>query len=132
MLWAWELTKDPKYMEWIIRSCDHTLGANPLGRSFVVGLGGRTVRAPLHNSRFSHFGEVVPGMNVQGPNQKGDSYNVKETAYPKIRPDFAPLYTYVDSTFAIAMNEGTVPSMARLMALFGILRPDAKPDATKK
>ncbi|MEI8386434.1 MAG: glycoside hydrolase family 9 protein [Verrucomicrobiota bacterium] len=129
VLWAWELTKDPKYMEWIIRSCDHTLGANPLGRSFVVGLGGRTVRAPLHNSRYSHFGEAVPGMHVQGPNQKGDSYNVKETAHPKIRPEFAPLYTYVDSTFAIAMNEGTIPSQARLMALFGILRPDAKPDA---
>ena len=129
VLWAWELTKDPKYMEWIIRSCDHALGANPLGRSFVIGLGGRTVRAPLHNSRFSHFGEVVPGMHVQGPLQRGDSYNVKETAYPPIRPDFASLYTYADSTFAIAMDEGTVPSMSRCMALFGLLRPDAKPDA---
>jgi len=128
VLWAWELTKDPKYMEWIIRSCDHALGANPLGRSFVIGLGGRTVRAPLHNSRYSHFGEVVPGMHVQGPNQKGDSYQIKETAYPPLRLDFASLYTYVDAHFAIAMDEGTVPSMSRLMALFGLLRPDANPD----
>ncbi|MEI6033826.1 MAG: glycoside hydrolase family 9 protein, partial [Verrucomicrobiae bacterium] len=132
VLWAWEMTKDPKYFEWIIRSCDHALGANPLGRSFVIGLGGRTVRAPLHNSRYSHFGEAVPGMHVQGPHQRGDSYNVKETAHPKIRPDFASLYTYVDSTFAIVMNEGTIPSQARLMALFGLLRPDAKPDSAKK
>lgn len=126
LLWAWELTKDPKYFEWIIRSCDNTLGTNPLGRSFVIGLGGRTVRAPLHNSRFSHFGEVVPGMHVQGPNQKGDSYQVKETAFPKIRDDFASLYTYADASFAIAMNEGTIPSQARCMALFGLLRPDSK------
>ena len=128
LLWAWKLTGDPKYREWIVRSADHTLGANPLGRSFVMGLGGRTVRAPLHNSRYSHFGEVVPGMHVQGPLQRAEGYSIKETAYPKIREDFAPLYNYVDAHFAIAMDEGTVPSQVRAMALFGLLRPDAKPD----
>ena len=127
LLWSWKLTGDPKYMEWMIRSADHTLGANPLGRSFVIGLGGRTVRAPLHNSRYSHFGEVVPGMHVQGPLQRAEGYAIKETAWPKIREDFAPLYNYVDATFAIAMNEGTIPSQVRAMALFGLLRPDAKP-----
>jgi hypothetical protein len=133
VIWAWELTKNPKYREWIIRSCDHTLGANPLGRSFIVGLGGRTVRAPLHNSRYSHFGEVVPGMHVQGPLQRAEGYAIKETAHPKIREEFAPLYNYVDAHFAIAMNEGTIPSQARAMALFGLLRPDAKPtDKPKK
>ena len=127
VLWSYELTKDPKYLEWIIRSVDNTLGTNPLGRSFITGLGGRTVRAPLHNSRFSHFGEVVPGMHVQGPNQKADGYSVKETAFPPIRDDFASLYSYVDAHYAIAMDEGTIPSMARCMALFGLLRPDATP-----
>lgn len=127
LLWSWKLTGDPKYMEWIVRSADHTLGANPIGRSFVMGLGGRTVRAPLHNSRYSHFGEVVPGMHVQGPLQRAEGYSIKETAHPKIREDFAPLYNYVDAHFAIAMNEGTIPSQVRAMALFGLLRPDAKP-----
>lgn len=127
LLWAWKLTGDPKYMEWIVRSADFTLGANPLGRSFVIGLGDRTVRAPLHNSRYSHFGEVVPGIHVQGPLQRAEGYSIKETAHPKIREDFAPLYNYVDAHFAIAMNEGTIPSQVRAMALFGLLRPDAKP-----
>ena len=129
LLWAWKLTGDPKYMEWIVRSADHTLGANPIGRSFVMGLGDRTVRAPLHNSRYSHFGEVVPGMHVQGPLQRAEGYAIKETAHPKIREDFAPLYNYVDAHFAIAMNEGTIPSQARAMALFGLLRPDAKTES---
>ncbi len=132
LLQAWKLTGDPKYMEWIVRSADHTLGANPLGRSFVVGLGGRTVRAPLHNSRYSHFGEVVPGMHVQGPLQRAEGYSIKETAHPKVREDFAPLYNYVDAHFAIAMDEGTIPSQARAMALFGLLRPDPKPNAAPK
>ena len=69
-------------------------------------------------------------MHVQGPNQKGDGYNVKETAYPPLRADVAPLYTYVDAHFAIAMDEGMIPSMTRCMAVFGLLRPDAKPSAT--
>ena len=132
VIWAYKLTKEPKYLEWIIRTCDNTLGTNPLGRSYIVGLGGRTVRAPLHNSRFSHFGEVVPGMQVQGPNQRGEGYQIVETAFPPIRADFASLYTYVDAHFAIAMDEGTIPSQARCMALFGLLRPDPKPDGTKK
>jgi len=126
VLWAHKLTGDPKYFEWIIRSADNTLGANPLGRSYVTGLGERPVRAPLHNSRYSHFGEVVPGMHVQGPNQRGEGYQVQEITHPPLREDFANLYTFADVHFAIAMDEGTIPSQARCMALFGLLRPDQK------
>ena len=68
-------------------------------------------------------------MHVQGPNQRGEGYQIKETAHPRIREDFASLYTYVDATFAISMDEGTIPSQARCMALFGLLRPDAVPAA---
>lgn len=130
VLWAHQLTGDPKYLEWIVRSCDNTLGSNPLGRSYITGLGERPVRAPLHNSRYSHFGEVVPGMHVQGPNQRGDGYGVKEITYPKLQEDFALLNTFADVHFAIAMDEGTIPSQARCMALFGLLRPE--PAAEKK
>ena len=50
-----------------MRTCDNTLGANPLNRSYIVGLGTRTVRAPLHNSRYSHLGEVVPAELIVQP-----------------------------------------------------------------
>ena len=110
----------------MIRTCDNTLGANPLSRSFIVGLGTRTVRAPLHNSRYSHFGEVVRGMQVQGPNERGEGYRVAETAYPKLRRKFACLHTFVDCHFAIAMDEGTIPAQAKTMATFGLLLPDSK------
>jgi len=131
VLWSYKLTGDQKYLEWIIRSVDNSLGTNPLGRSYVTGLGDRTVRAPLHNSRYSHFGEVVPGMHVQGPNQRGEGYAVKETAFPPIQEDFASLYTYADAHFAISMNEGTIPSQARMMALFGLLRPTPNQPSAK-
>ncbi len=122
--WAYTLTGDETYRAWMVHTCDNTLGANPLGISYITGLGTRTVRAPLHNSRYSHLGEVAPGMQVQGPNQRGEGYRVQETAYPALREDFASLYTFVDCHFAIAMDEGTISSQARSMAAFGLLQPD--------
>ena len=124
LIWAYVLTGDKKYRTWIIHTCNNTLGANPLNRSFVVGLGQRTVRAPLHNSRYSHFGEVVSGMQVQGPHERGKGYRVLETAYPPINAKFASLYSFVDCHFAISMDEGTVNSQAMSMAVFGLLIPD--------
>lgn len=126
VLWAHALTGDPKYRTWIIRTCDNTLGANPLGLSYITGLGTRTIRAPLHNSRYGASGEVVVGLQGQGPNQRGEGYRISETAYPALREDFAPLYTYVDAHFAISMNEGLSRSMAKSMAVFGLLQPDQK------
>jgi hypothetical protein len=81
---------------------------------------------PPHNSRYSHFGEVVKGIQVEGPNQRGEGYNVVQSAYPEIREDFASLHTFVDSSFAIAMDEPIILSMARTMAAFGLLLPDKK------
>jgi hypothetical protein len=121
--WAYDLTKNEKYRYWIIRSCDNTLGANPLNRSYIVGLGTRTARAALHNSRYSHLGEVERGMQVNGPFEQGDGYNVRETAYPAVRRDFAILYTFVDAHFAIGMDEGLSRSQAEAMAVFGFLLP---------
>jgi endoglucanase len=124
-IWAYQLTGDPVYRQWMVHSFDNTLGANPLGLSYITGLGVRRVRAPLHNSRYGESGEVAPGMQVQGPNQKGPGYRVQETAYPRLREDFAVLYTFVDNHFAIEMNEGTMIPMARTMAAFGLMLPDA-------
>jgi hypothetical protein len=124
IIWAYALSGDARYKYWMVRTCDNTLGANPLGLSYITDLGTRTVRASLHNSRFSPLGEVAPGMQVQGPNQRGDGYRLAETAYPKYREDFASLYTFVDCHFAIVMNEGTVVPMAQSMAIFGLLLPD--------
>lgn len=124
VIWAMKLTGDAKYRSWIIRTCDNTLGANPLNRSYIVGLGTRTVRAPLHNSRYCHRGEVVDGQQVQGPVQAGDGYHVADTAYPPLRVDFANLQTFVDCHFAIGMDEGLVTSQAKSMATFGLLLPD--------
>jgi endoglucanase len=124
VIWSYKLTGDVKYRTWIVRTCDNTLGANPLNRSFIVGLGTRTVRAPLHNSRYCHLGEVVPGQQVEGPVQNANGYRVAEIAYPPVRENFASLQTFVDCHFAIDMDEGVVASQAKTMAAFGLLLRD--------
>ncbi len=124
IMWSYKLTGDEKYRDWMVRTCDNTLGANPLNRSFIVGLGTRTVRAPLHNSRYCHLGEVVPGQQVEGPVQGANGYRVAEVAYPPVRKNFAALQTFVDCHFAIDMDEGLVTSQAKTMAAFGLLLRD--------
>jgi len=115
------LTRDPECRDWLIRTCDNTLGANPLGLSWISGLGERTVRCPLHNSRYRAAGVPVPGMQEQGPMKKGHGYAFTETVYPKWKEGEAVLHAHVDNHWAIAMDEPTVNNMASTLLVFGVL-----------
>ena len=122
---AWFLTGDAKYRDWTIRTCDNMLGANPMGLSWIVGLGERCNRAVFHNSRFRPEGVVVDGMHGEGPNVHGNGYHYKETVYPKHRSGFAILHHYSDNTYSLPMTEGLVIHQALDMAVLGLLLPDA-------
>ena len=123
---AWFVTGDGKYRDWTIRTCDNMLGANPLGLCWITGLGERTIRAPLHNSRYRPEGEVADGQQAEGPWARGGGYNYEDTVYPKHDPLFAPMHNHVDCHFAIGMDEGVVNHQALDMAVLGLLLPDAK------
>lgn len=131
IIYAWAVTGDPKYRDWIVRNCDNTLGCNPMSICWMTGFGGRRIHAPLHNSRYSPGG-VVPGLQCEGPVQKGDGYNWKETAVPAPRTDSASLYTFSDCHFAIGMDEGVVNAQAKTLAAFGLLLPDAPAGAAAR
>ena len=126
---AWAFTdnklKVKSYRDALIRTADNTLGCNPLNLSWIVGLGSNGIHAPLHNSRFNPTGFSVPGMQAQGPDDRGREYNYADTLFPK-RDKTPPLYCFVDSIFAIDMDEGTVVHQAETMAAFGLLLPDRK------
>ena len=124
IIYAWAVTGEAKYRDWIVRNCDNTLGCNPMSICWMTGFGGRRIHAPLHNSRYSPDG-VVPGIQCEGPVQKGDGYNWRETAVPEVRTDSASMYTFSDCHFAIGMDEGVVNNQAKMLAAFGLLLPDA-------
>ncbi len=119
--WMWCLTGERCYRDWLIRSCDNTLGANPLGLSWITGLGERTIRCPLHNSRYRAAGVAATGLQGQGPNRSFAGYSCAETAYPRLKERFAIMQNFADLHFAIAMNEPTVANMANTMFVFGLL-----------
>ena len=127
---AWGVTRNMEkrktYFEWMVRTADNTLGANPLNISWIVGLGERTVRAPLHNSRYNPSGMCMPGQQVQGPNSRGEGYNYGSSVYPPHDNSFAVMHTFVDCHWAIAMDEGTIIHQAETMAAFGLLLNDQK------
>lgn len=123
---AWLMTGQPEYLAWVVHTCDNTLGANPLNKSWVVDLGERTVRAPLHNSRYGSSGEVAPGLECEGPWNKPSGYRVEETYYPKFSNSFPLLYNHVDCHFAIGMDEGVVRTQANTMAAFAFMLPTRK------
>ena len=130
---AWAFTnnklKVKNYRDAMIRTADNTLGCNPLNLSWIVGLGSNSIHAPLHNSRFNPSGFSVRGMQVEGPDNKGKEYNYTGTLFPN-RDKTPPLYCFVDSIFAIGMDEGMVIHQAETMAAFGLLLPDAAPQAS--
>ena len=119
--WLWALTGEEKWRDWLVRTCDNTLGANPMGLSWITGLGSRTVRCPLHNSRYRPAGLPVDGMQVEGPNKNFAGYSYKDTAYPRCQERFAIMQHYADVHFAIAMDEPVVNNMANTMMVFGLL-----------
>lgn len=118
---VWALTGERTYYDWLVRTCDNTLGANPLGLSWITGLGERTIRCPLHNSRYRDTGFPADGLHAQGPSQRGEGYSWKECAYPAHNEGFAVMYAFSDVHFAIAMNEPVVRSMANTLFVFGLL-----------
>ena len=123
ILYAWAVTGDAKYRDWIVRTCDNTLGCNPMSICWMTGFGGRRIHAPLHNSRYSPDGPVA-GLQAEGPVSSGKAYNWVETAVPAPRKESASLYTFSDCHFAIGMDEGVVNAQAKTLAAFGVLLPD--------
>ena len=119
--YAWWLTGEDTYRDWLIRTCDNTLGVNPLGLSWITGLGQRTIRCPLHNSRYRPGGWTVDGLQAQGPNRNGDGYSWRETVYPPHEQTFAVMHAFSDLHYAIVMDEPTVNNMANTLMVFGLL-----------
>jgi endoglucanase len=87
LIYAYNLTKDQKYLNGAISNLDYILGRNATGYSFITGIGSKTPMHPHHRqSEADGIAEPVPGLMVGGPNlamQDKCNYLFKEieTAY---------------------------------------------------
>jgi endoglucanase len=80
---AYLLTHDQKYLDAASLCADYQLGANPLSRSFITGIGSKPpihpeLRAPLYNAQDI----PAPGIPVFGPGGHDDEMG----GYPRTRP----------------------------------------------
>lgn len=97
-LYAWQLTKDEKYLKVALNNMDYLLGRNPTGYCYITGFGDKS---PLHlHHRISASDGIdlpIPGLLVGGPNpgrQDGCDYT-----------STIPDECYVDNQSSYASNE---------------------------
>lgn len=65
---AYEITKNPEYMEYAKEHLNYCFGKNSVGMSYVTGYGSDAIKNPHHRPSIA-VGQAVPGMLVGGPNK---------------------------------------------------------------
>lgn len=111
-----------KYFNTVSQLGDYSLGLNPLGKSYVTGLGSNQVQSPLHlDSYFTKYGVLPQGGsqpaigNVPGIVVYGFTTSNSAAAYHRAVTDFVyPAWNdlpgqrrWTDGWSAIALNEFT-------------------------
>ena len=94
-------TKKQEYFNEVSQYADYTLGLNPLGKSFVTGLGDNRINSSLHlDSWFTKYGKGnheghpignVPGMVVFGPSEGRSQAFYQKVISDRIYPSWDDL-----------------------------------------
>jgi hypothetical protein len=123
LLRAYMMTQDRKYLDAACLNADFELGANPLSKTFITGIG---ARPPLHPI-ISHF--LYTGPNKTGTTVKGITIYGLASAQPKWYPeypawrrwrDLGNVEAYVSSEFTVTQ---TIGASAMLYQMLYALEP---------
>ena len=136
LLQAYHLTGQPLYLDLAWQVVDILLGANPLSRSWLTGIGDDPVTDPLDRVSLNDDNpQALRGLPVPGPTWHLAGYrepfvSVNQAYYPAEQPPagddwhnaYPVLRRYIDSHHLIPMNESTVRETAAIAVAFGLLR----------
>lgn len=111
LLLAHRLQPDPAFLEVAAAQLHWVLGRNPLGRSFVTGLGANPPLHP-HHRLVAAGGKMVPGLLVGGPNARAEDGIAPANRGPR---------SYVDDQGAYSVNEPAIDYNAPLVFVAGWL-----------
>ena len=115
LIQAYQLSNDPKYLQFALANLDYILGRNGTGYSYVTGYGSKTPMHPHHRPSVSDgVADPIPGLLVGGPNP-GMQDRIK---VPSTVPDEA----YIDDDRAYAVNEIAINWNAPLAYLANALQ----------
>lgn len=119
LLFAFELTQDPRYHSTAIAQLDYVLGRNSLGHSFVTGYGEASTQHPFHWAAHS-LGIVFPGWASGGPNSLAPGADPALLAVQQDgRPPAKCYIDQGDGQGSWASNEGQTTENAALAFVSG-------------
>lgn len=118
LLQAYRLTGNSQYRHAAQSNFDYVLGRNPLGTSYVTGVGRQTPMDPHHRpSAAGSADEPVPGFVVGGPNPN-NMYDCGAGFYPSDLPAKA----WVDDWCSYSTNEVAINWNAPLVYVAGAMQ----------
>ncbi len=133
----YRLTGEQKYLDGISQLADYALGLNPLGKSYVTGLGENPPHNPLHlDSYFTYKKGLgnVPGIVIYGPVVSPDNADYTKVVWEKVYPEWFTLpeqKRYTEGWSLVIANEFTTwETMALNVCMHGFLSSFYEPDTT--
>lgn len=133
MAYAYDISKDSKYINGVYSALDYILGRNPMDYSYVTGYGYHAVQNP-HHRYWSHqtdesFPSAPAGVLSGGPNSGLQDPWVKGSGW-KVG-DREPQLCYMDNIEAWSTNECTINWNSPLAWLTGFMTVDGNKDKVK-
>ncbi len=108
---AYQITKNPLYLQGAIDQIDYLLGRNPFNQTFVTGVGTKPVQHVHHI--FARANKIdIPGLLVGGANSG---------AQDNIAPKNRGILSYLDDERSYATNEYAIDYNASLIALMSMV-----------
>ncbi len=118
LMYAYEMTRDSRYLNGAKKVADYLLGRNATGYCFVTGFGNFSPMHPHHRLSESDGIEApLPGFLVGGPNP-GQQDKAEVHNYPSNQPD----ESYYDTMQSYASNEIAINWNAALVAFLGMVQ----------
>jgi len=108
MAYAYDFSKDTKYIDGLTESMDYLMGRNPLFKAYVTGYGENSVKNPHH--RFfcpqadDTYPSVPPGFLVGGPYSGSETIGPLSGCYPS-SGKIPPQTCYIDDVESWDTNE---------------------------
>jgi endoglucanase len=113
VIFEYALSRNQSLIDTVSQLSDYALGLNPLGRSFVTGLGARPPTDPLHLDSYSFMAKgrgPVPGITIYGPVGQPSSKMPAAKLWQAHYPGFLSLpqqHRFVDGWLMVPMAEFT-------------------------
>ena len=123
----YRLTGDQIYIDAASQLADYALGLNPLGKSYVTGLGVNRPTTPLQlDSYYTQQRGLgpVPGILIFGPHENTSSASYQELVWSRVFPAWDSLpeqRRYCEGWSLIRVQEFTTKLIARQACLYAFL-----------